>query len=147
MKNKIIFLDIDGVLNTRDWVEKKNPWVDENKVRLLASLCDITGAKIVLSTSWREILLEPDVIGEESAFFKAVQLFKEYNLEILGMTPKLETREQEIMAYITSNNIRSWVVFDDKDLKIQNLVRTDNTIGLTVEDCKKGMSILCTFSL
>ena len=147
MKNKIIFLDIDGVLNTRDWVEKKNPWVDENKVSLLASLCDITGAKIVLSTSWREILLEPDVIGEESAFFKAVQLFKEYNLEILGMTPKLETREQEIMAYITSNNIRSWVVFDDKDLKIQNLVRTDNTIGLTVEDCKKGMSILCTFSL
>lgn len=147
MKNKIIFLDIDGVLNTKDWVEKKTSWVDENKVRLLASLCDITGAKIVLSTSWREILLEPDVIGEESAFFKAVQLFKEYNLEILGMTPKLETREQEIMAYITSNNIRSWVVFDDKDLKIQNLVRTDNTIGLTVEDCEKGMSILCTFSL
>ena len=144
--NRIIFLDIDGVLNTKDWVQNKSAWVEENKLRLLAYLCEITGAKIVLSTSWRETLIEPDVIGKESAFYKAAQLFKEYNLEILDITPRLQTREQEIMSWINDNKIKSWVIFDDKELDIPNLVRTDNTVGLTVEDCEKAMSILCTFA-
>jgi hypothetical protein len=56
-QNKIIFLDVDGVLNCQSswkrFPEKHSYQVDPEKVERLRRVCDITGAKIVLSSSWR----------------------------------------------------------------------------------------------
>lgn len=46
---KIIFLDIDGVLN----YENSKSKVEEEKVKLLKEIVDKTGAEIVLSSDWR----------------------------------------------------------------------------------------------
>ena len=53
---KVIFLDVDGVLNS--WNTKtRNPLgfigVDEDKCQLLREIVQATGAVIVLSSSWR----------------------------------------------------------------------------------------------
>ena len=52
---KIIFLDIDGVLNCRN--SKPSCFgimgVDNKKVEVLKSIVDKSGAKIVLISSWR----------------------------------------------------------------------------------------------
>ena len=32
---KVIFLDIDGVLNEENWMLNNTPWLDENKLKLL----------------------------------------------------------------------------------------------------------------
>lgn len=55
---KIIFLDIDGVLNDRETLTKKYPGsgimgIDPYKVLLLSRIVEATGAEIVLSSSWR----------------------------------------------------------------------------------------------
>ncbi len=51
---KIIFLDIDGVLNSRTYDRKRN-WneqtdIDESRLPLVKEIVDSTGAEIVLSS-------------------------------------------------------------------------------------------------
>lgn len=62
---KIIFLDIDGVLNSEEFFihrehtpEAKKKWteqsdIDRNAVELLNKITDATDAKIVISSAWR----------------------------------------------------------------------------------------------
>ena len=58
---KVIFLDIDGVLNSDEYLDKvKNSDIqgierdiDVEKVKLLKRAIDETGARVVLSSSWR----------------------------------------------------------------------------------------------
>ena len=64
---KIIFLDIDGVLNSIGWVERtkgtayEDKEIDPSKVRLLKQIIDKTDAKIVLSSTWREVNGSDDI--------------------------------------------------------------------------------------
>ena len=41
---KVIFLDIDGVLNKHNWSKNKTPWMEDSKVELIGRLCKDTGA-------------------------------------------------------------------------------------------------------
>ena len=52
---KIIFLDIDGVLNCKYTKEEIFffPFVSPKKIELLKQLIERTGAKVVLSSTWR----------------------------------------------------------------------------------------------
>lgn len=58
---KAIFLDIDGVLNSDEYFDKISNLdiqgiekeIDIEKVKLLKEAINETGAKIVLSSSWR----------------------------------------------------------------------------------------------
>lgn len=82
---KIIFLDIDGVLNSDEYFDKiKNlniegiqNKVEVEKIKLLKQAIDITGAKVVLTSSWRyrtnakylkELLLEYDIIPDSTPY-------------------------------------------------------------------------------
>lgn len=53
---KIIFLDIDGVLNSHSTTDFCGPYrgIDDNKISLLKSIVDATNSKIVLISSWKE---------------------------------------------------------------------------------------------
>ena len=70
---KVIFLDIDGVLNSEDlcirrrhednsFDDKKKPYiydfVDENAVNIIVKLCKQYNIDIVISSSWRLYTLE-----------------------------------------------------------------------------------------
>ena len=54
---KVIFLDVDGVLNSQQLFEKCEDdqliSVDEDNIKNLKTIVDATGAMIVLSSSWR----------------------------------------------------------------------------------------------
>lgn len=53
---KVIFLDMDGVLNCADTFNQPRSGrevVDDAKVALLAGLIERTGAKVVVSSTWR----------------------------------------------------------------------------------------------
>lgn len=55
---KVIFLDIDGVLNTKYWENMKvrdqyGHTFDPNSVANLARIIEETGAEIVISSSWK----------------------------------------------------------------------------------------------
>ena len=53
MPEKIIFLDVDGVLNCRDYINDKTNDIDPLKVQMIADLCDKTNAKVIITSSWR----------------------------------------------------------------------------------------------
>lgn len=52
---KVVFLDVDGVLNCRSrWVKGCGAyWIDPILMSRLVRLCETTGAKIVVSSTWR----------------------------------------------------------------------------------------------
>lgn len=55
-KMKVLFLDIDGVCNSAEWVKRgNNPWhgTDPELVKLVLSIIKQTDCKVVLSSTWR----------------------------------------------------------------------------------------------
>ena len=64
MNNKIVFLDVDGVLNNGTWAEEMyeqgvrvyhDDILHEPSLAQLRRIVDETGAVIVVSSSWRQI--------------------------------------------------------------------------------------------
>lgn len=81
---RVLFLDIDGVLNTertRAFPGRPDP-LDAEAVKNLNAITDALGAKIVVSSTWR--------IGSEEAFQRDVVDYlrnQGVTAEILGRTP------------------------------------------------------------
>ncbi len=136
---KVIFLDFDGVLNCEEFFKevynnkngkydelKKYSFkiVDERKIIILSEIVKITGAKVVISSSWRWDWKD----GIDNLEFEASKyiqsLFDKYDIDIIGITPKVaggngkrssnSWRENEIKEYLsTHEDIESFCVIDD----------------------------------
>jgi len=161
---KVVFLDIDGVLNSNFWNDthqreiSDGTLIDEEKVNKLATLVNRTGAKIILHSGWRfwfDAKLKPLRAEAE----RLVELLAKEGLSLDGLTPDLTTEEirrtkkfslvkaDEILAWLKLHDeVEGWVVLDDLDLHNiqieQHQVKTDQTIGLTVEDIAKAERVL-----
>lgn len=109
---RIVFLDIDGVLNFKGTSVLHTPCLNEVK-----RIAQETGAKFVLSSSWKEVLLS-DCANE---FDKRIvhTLMHESGLDFLGVTPMdpgdLDRRELEIKQWLDSFDgvVDSFVILDD----------------------------------
>ncbi len=107
---KVIFLDIDGVLNSmscKATIEGFD-FVEDEKVVLLKEIIDLTGDKVVLSSTWRygwyamEHIENPDE-GDlrDIRMFKALRdKLLEYDIELLGYTEDFGRRGAEISAWL-----------------------------------------------
>ena len=98
---KVIFLDIDGVLNSNRSTE---PIIAEDMVKRLAHIARKTGASIVLSSSWRYEYARH--INSESDYYdkdvdRLIILLKKYGLEIADITP---------LSYINGANARPYEI-------------------------------------
>lgn len=143
---KLIFLDIDGVMNSYTSAlsaKHESLAFDNRAVENLKLVINETGAKIVVSSTWR--------IGETIDSLKT-RIFSHYGLDehVIGITPYyIETiRGIEISDYMLSNeNMRvdAFVILDD-DTDMGNLkpfhVHVNRVYGLSVNDAKKAISIL-----
>jgi hypothetical protein len=110
---KIIFLDIDGVLNCKKTANpRKLPYVVDR--RLLARfkrLLDRTGAKVVLSSTWRY---------DPAGLFSA----KHWGIPFVGATPDMpkRPRRDEICAWLKKHpKVTRFVVIDDEDDELDEL--------------------------
>lgn len=140
---KTVFLDIDGVLNVRHWHEKGHSFIDEDKIRLLSDFVTETKAKVVLSTSWREVYFD-DMFSSTpgNVIYDARQIFEKHSIPVVGHTPSLGRREAEIGVYVGDYDLARWVIFDDKPLVIGNFVQVDGDVGLTEKDIEKARQFL-----
>lgn len=120
---KVIFLDIDGVLNSAMWAERiaKNrdvykhiyipEWQDINAINLLKNHICNHNIKLVISSSWRLSTVE-----ETKKDFNRYNFIKQLNPYIIGVTPYKESRHrgEEIKAYLEEHpEIENWVIIDD----------------------------------
>lgn len=153
---KVIFLDIDGVLNSRIYDRKRN-WneqtdIDETRLPLLKKIVDETGAKIVLSSTWREHWNEDPLLCRDDGVY-INNTFAKFGLEIYGKTPDLgltAERPEEIQAWLDSARelVESFVIIDDYRYGWENLsdnfVKTNPHFGLGLEKehAEKAVEIL-----
>lgn len=149
---KVIFLDIDGVLNHYYWYRehryKSNVSYplddfDPKSVSYLNNITDITGAKIIVSSSWRfnndiiNILRKAGITGE-----------------IIGCTPDLYNiygslcRGKEIDAILNKRpDIERYVILDDdtdmEEHQLPYFIKTNaNGSGLNKTVMNKAIKIL-----
>lgn len=148
---KVIFLDFDGVLNTDRYVKRAGHFgvvIDPERMVFLRRIVDMTGAKIVLSTSWREHW-ENDAAALNETGREINRIFAENSLYVWDKTPRCSiNREDEIKAWLdNAENIESFVVIDDMFLAADFLeghfVRTSQfRDGLNEEDVQRAICIL-----
>lgn len=137
MKMKVIFLDIDGVLNTNSDREISN-----DKLKLLSELVSKTGADVVLSSSWRNWWNNPKTNIPGSFITRWKKQFLDNNISIT-LTTELECpKNLSIEKFIIQHDVKRYVVLDDELIDISNLVKTDAEQGLTQSDCLKAYQLL-----
>jgi hypothetical protein len=122
---KVIFLDIDGVLNCeRTPNPRKFPYVvDPTLLARFKKLLERTGAKVVLLSSWR---LDP--IGLLAA--------KHLGLPFIDVSPDMpkKARRDEILAWLAQHpKVRRYAVIDDEDDELDGL-------PLFQPSCKTGIT-------
>lgn len=172
MGRKIIFLDVDGVLNSDRTLYEYAP-LEDDLIEHLKTIVDATKADIVLSSSWRSI---PFAMGE------LIEKLTIFGLHISGVTPDgvrlkyilnngfeptekylvhdrmdydtgerydiTHDRGAEIFYWLNHHdNIDSFVILDDEEFDIQmyfpdNFIHTSFAVGLTIEDAKRAIKIL-----
>lgn len=122
---KVLFLDIDGVLNSRKFItvyEIYGVAIDPTRMVLLKEIIDKTEAKIVLTSSWRNFW-EKDAEECKSAGREINRIFGKFGLSVYDKTPVLEdAREDEIAAWLESRtDVESFAVLDDMFLDAEFL--------------------------
>ena len=144
----IIFLDIDGVLNSHRKLKEVydrthrphsgyNYPFDEICLNNLKRLVEITNSKLVITSTWRK-----DQEGKN----KIIETLKEYELDhhIIGYTPILHTsRGKEIKEYLsTLEEQPNFIILDDdtdmEDL-IDYLIKTNIQVGLTSDNTEEAI--------
>ena len=142
---KVLFLDIDGVLNSENWFAYRIYCVKNNMVNILMNFVDTddrnikhkltmlddraianlnriieeTGCKVVLSSSWRSS------IESENIFTQNLLKLKGFKYEFYDVTPRLWfsdfsiRRGEEIKFWLDKESekheIESFVILDDDD--------------------------------
>lgn len=156
MNNKIIFLDIDGVLNShRSWIAYNRLPPDRSKdkyeldpvaVAMVKRVIVDTGAKVVISSSWR--------LSHDLAAFR--NIFAEYGWEdnyIIDLTPRdvmNAHRGTEIEMWMMQNvssfeSFKYAIIDDDNDMleyQKRNHIHTEYSDGLSFKNYQKLQEIL-----
>lgn len=146
---KIIFLDFDGVIT-----HQASGWeIDNEKCLLVKKICDETGAKIVISSSWRHSTVKKTIAAYKlqdwvlTPYVVGVTPFLKLNLYCIETTD-FPQRGLEIAEYIyiIDEFIKNYVILDDSTdlLYIQkdHFVKTDTYKGISEENVQQAIQIL-----
>lgn len=140
---KVLFLDIDGVLNSSNWfdyvqycikndmrdrvlnfveindehIKRKLSMIDDRAIANLNRIVEETGCKVVLSSSWRSSR------ESDNAFIEYIFKLKGFKYELYDVTPRIWVKEfgtqrgEEIQLWMDKesekNEIESYVILDD----------------------------------
>ena len=152
---KVIFLDIDGVLNCA--TSKSRCFgclgIDDDKVKRLKTIVLNTGAKIYLISDWKDgWYKEPYLKGEQDIF--ADYLDRKLKKQGLYIADKLNgepyERGKSIKEWVNGKCIDSFVILDDitQDYSEQGFekqfIQADSSVGLTDNDVIQAIEILNT---
>jgi len=149
---RLVFLDIDGVLNSMQFILKMqglfdNPahQIDPDAVKRLNRLTDATGAFIVVSSTWRL----PFVIFNQIDQLKELMASHGITAPVLGATPNTNgNRGSQIQLWLNDHpdlDVGSFIILDDDsdmgDLT-SRLVKTKFDDGLQDSHVAQAIALL-----
>lgn len=143
---KIIFLDVDGVLNTyHSRREHGMLYVDPSKVKLVKKLAAECDAKIVLSSSWRHIPECMAVLDELFEFYDKTPS----DPKITGKLFQSTDRGSQIAAWRNGREDIPYVILDDDPAasscgQADRHIQTDDLEGLKAKHIAEAKFILNT---
>jgi hypothetical protein len=161
MATPILFLDVDGVLNSAEWAERGTMWgvsigsLDPEACARLERVIAATGCELVLSSSWRRY-------GDDPAWFEAMLHERGCaSARFIGQTPslawKLSERGTILGVRERGDEIQAWldgapehagrpfaIVDDSSDMAhlAHRLVRTTWERGLQDEHVEALIAML-----
>lgn len=148
----VLFLDIDGVLNSAEWFSAlakaneetgaafDNGVLDPKAVKVLNTVLARTGAKVVVSSTWRKLYDFEDL--KELLAKQGVD-----TSSFIGKTGNSMDghRGREIAAWLEANDVDNFVAIDDST-DLENLgerhFKTEWPIGLLPEHEDKLVAML-----
>lgn len=151
----ILFLDIDGVLNTTHYLkygdDSEDPdgltsdqaQIDPKKVELLNKIVLTTGCDVVISSSWR--------LTNKLADIREILKSRGFQGRIVDTTPFLSgpIRGDEIQAWLNKHaelgsKVKSFVILEDEEamgLLESRTVRTTTDRGLTEHHANRAIQL------
>lgn len=139
---KIIFLDIDGVLNNCQAISVFHESSTKSLcIEILNFIIQETGSKVIIISSWKDNFDFQNTIKP--------MLYKRGIMpeSIIGCTEKDVVKELGIMKYLAENSVDNFVIVDDalecadSDL-VARYVQTNTHTGLVPEDIDKIINVL-----
>ena len=134
---KVIFLYIDGVLNTPSSESRCGEYIgiDDEKVEKLKKIVEKTKTEIVLISTWKkywrkEEKLKP--LQDYSATYFDEKLAKQ-GLKAIDKTKdkadgRYLSRGESILEYVYRNNVENYIILDDCQFDYDGCDLTDNYI-------------------
>lgn len=140
---KVLFLDIDGVLNNKGSIQRfrTNQTFDPENVKQINRICSETDARIVVSSNWREgnaLWVMQGALGHKGITGRIIDLTPDLKA-LEGMAEdryQLRVRGIEIQRWLCDN---PWVIrhaiVDDRPVTghDDNFFRTSDDVGITEE--------------
>lgn len=154
---RVIFLDIDGVLNTLSSEERCGEYIgiDDDKVKRLSDIVKRTNAEIVLISTWKKYWRKEEKLKQlqdYTARYLDEKLAKFGLKAVDKIRDKTDgvylSRGEGMLEYIDRNNVKSFVILDDLQFDYDGcgltdyLIKTNPTVGLTNEQVEKACKIL-----
>lgn len=154
---KVIFLDFDGVITIPE-----TKWhISLEHIKRIKKICDETGAKLVISSSWqryagtknetREERVENWLNGILMKGYRGVikKFFKDYTYDMSGRFygEYGNVRGSDIKSWLKRNpNVDNYVIIDDEgdilDEQLFNFVQTDWVFGIQDREVKLAIDVL-----
>lgn len=148
----VIFLDIDGVLNSADDHEhaylsdlfnrletirfSKGDWITKSKLERLHEFLSVIDAQVVMVSSW--FCGSPETPKQEQKNAEICDFLglTDRTLAISGYTGGSLERGREVLKIVESLGLMDWVVLDDAGSKMYEFDthQIDGRIGLTDTD-------------
>ena len=144
---KVLFLDVDGVLNNGEWAAHmyaqgvrvyREDLLYEPSLEQLRRIVQSTGALIVVSSAWRQI---------PTCYSHLQEWLQRYGMEIFDKTPYVGgERGNDITAWF-QRNPGEWqyaILDDENDMgeHLTHLVLTDFDTGLTEKEADQCIELL-----
>jgi hypothetical protein len=148
--SRVVFLDVDGVLNSATWFDQRGPRppgrphfdhnIDPVAIRHLNRLTGATGAALVITSTWRKGCS----LRQLRADFTRTGCWGHVISKTLDLSPA--ARGVEIAAWLKTHRwVTTFVILDDDaDMGAlsAHLVQTSHETGLTEADVDRAIALL-----
>ena len=113
-----IFLDVDGVLNSKPYLENHCDELSDYHLQNLSEIYHSCDCKIVLCSTWKELWTDPELSDTITNVLRdsLENGLEKYNMSIFDFTPDCGgNRPKEIAQWLSDHfdEVKSFVILDD----------------------------------